>query len=209
MKNFGITGLLFFALFFTSAGFVSCDESSEDNLPNDTISLTEDERTNLLFMREEEKLARDVYLHFSDEYELNIFKNISSSEQYHMDAVLEIMEKYGLEDPTSNERGVFTNADLQELYDDLISKGEASLIDALTVGATIEDVDIRDLNNAKETTSRDDLINMYEMLECGSRNHMRAFTGQLESRDEIYVPQFISQESYDEIINGSHEHCGG
>ncbi|MCL4170722.1 UNVERIFIED_CONTAM: hypothetical protein GTU68_045857 [Idotea baltica] len=159
-------------------------------------------------MREEEKLARDVYLYFYDKYELNIFNNIAASEQKHMDAVGTIMEKYGVEDPASNESGVFTNTTLQQLYDDLIAQGDASLVEALKVGATIEDVDIRDLDDAMSGTTKTDLIDMYEMLECGSRNHMRAFTQQLNSRSETYTPQFITQAQYDEVINGAHEHCG-
>ena len=177
-------------------------------MSDDVVSLTEDEKTNLLFMREEEKLARDVYLYFYDKYELKMFNNIASSEQAHMNAVLTIMEKYGVEDPTSSELGVFTNTDLQQMYDDLIAQGDASLVDALTVGATIEDVDIRDLENAINATSKTDIINMYEMLDCGSRNHMRAFTNQLNSQGESYTPQFITQEKYNEILNGEHQHCG-
>lgn len=208
MKNFRISSLLIIALFFVVAAFPSCDESDNDVLPNTVLTLTEDEKANLLFMREEEKLARDVYLYFHDKYGLNIFSNIASSEQTHMNAVLTIMEKYGVEDPVSNELGVFTNATLQQLYDDLIAQGDASLVDALRGGATIEDVDIRDLDNVIETTSKTDLIALYGMLECGSRNHMRAFTSQLDMRGETYIPQFITQEQFDEIINGAHEQCG-
>ncbi len=209
MKNLKISSLLLFALFFAMAGFTSCDDSKDDVIPEPVLSLTEDEEANLQFMREEEKLARDVYLYLHEKYGTNIFNNIASSEQTHMDAVLTIMEKYGVEDPASNELGVFSNATLQQLYNDLTTQGDISLIDALTVGATIEDVDIRDLGDAIDATSKTDLIDMYEMLECGSRNHMRGFTNQLDMQGETYAPQFIIQEQYDEIIDGAHEHCGG
>lgn len=208
MKNFGTLSLLLFALLFVTAGMSSCDTANDNISPENVISLTELEETNLQFMREEEKLARDVYLYFYDNYELNIFNNIASSEQKHMDAVGTIMEKYGVEDPASNESGVFTNTALQQLYNDLIAQGDASLVEALKVGATIEDVDIRDLDDAMSSTTKSDLIDMYEMLECGSRNHMRAFTKQLNSRSETYASQFITQAQYDEVINGVHEHCG-
>lgn len=208
MKNLMISSMTLFALLFGSIGFTSCDESNDDILPDTVLTLTEDEKANLLFMREEEKLARDVYLYFHEKYGLNIFSNIASSEQTHMDAVLTIMEKYGVEDLASSELGVFTNATLQQLYNDLIAQGNASLTDALRAGATIEDVDIRDLDNVIEATTKADLMNMYKMLECGSRNHMRAFTSNLDSQGVTYAPQFISQEQYDEIINGEHEHCG-
>jgi hypothetical protein len=164
MKTYGIAGLLLFATFFTITSFMSCDDSLEDSIPNETLLLTEAEQSNLLFMREEEKLARDVYIHFYEKYEINIFSNISSSEQYHMDAVLVIMEKYGVEDPASDENGVFANPTIPELYDSLISKGDVSSVDALKASATIEDVDIRDLRVSIAATSKDDLIKLYEMM---------------------------------------------
>jgi len=208
MKNFGTLSFLLFALLFVTAGMSSCDKSNDNISPENVITLTDLEATHLQFMREEEKLARDVYLYFYDKYELNLFNNIASSEQKHMDAVGVILEKYGVEDPASNESGVFTNTTLQQLYDDLMAQGDASLVEALKVGATIEDVDIRDLSDALSGTTKTDLIEMYGMLECGSRNHMRAFSQQLKSRGETYVPQFITQTQYDEVINGVHEHCG-
>ena len=209
MKNTRISSLFLFVMFFAVAGFTSCEKSDEDILQDPVLSLTEDEKTNLLFMREEEKMARDVYLNLYDKYELPIFSNIASSEQTHMDAVLTHLVKYGLTDPASNELGVFTNTTLQQLYNDLIAQGDASLTAALTVGTTIEDVDIRDLNDAIKATTKTDLIKMYEMLECGSRNHMRAFTKQLEMQGEAYTAQFITQDMYNQIINGTHESCGG
>ena len=207
MKNIRISNLILFALFFLAIGFTSCDDTNEIELVDEIEALTEDEVTNLLFMREEEKLARDAYLYFYDNYELNIFNNIATSEQVHMDAVLTVMEKYGVKDVASSELGVFTNGTLQQLYDDLIAQGNTSLADALTVGVTIEDVDIHDLANAIDVTSQADIINMYEMLACGSRNHMRGFSSQLNAQGETYTPQFITQEQFDEIIDAVHEQC--
>lgn len=209
MKNFGTLSLLLFALLLVTAGMSSCDKSNDNISPENEISLTDLEKNDLQFMREEEKLARDVYLYFYDKYELNIFNNIAASEQKHMDAVGAILEKYGVEDLASNEPGVFTNTSLQQLYNELIAQGDVSLVEALKVGATIEDVDIRDLGDAISGTTKTDLIDMYEMLECGSRNHMRAFTKNIDSRGATYTPQFITQAQYDEVINGVHEHCGG
>jgi hypothetical protein len=48
----------------------------------------------------------------------------------------------------------------------------------------------------------------YEMLTCGSRNHLRGFTGQLKNLGIDYEPQFLSVEVYNTIISGSHENCG-
>ncbi len=207
MKNIGISSLLFIGAFLAITTFISCDSDNDDTIIP-VVTLSDQEIEDLKFSREEEKLARDVYLYLYDVYGLNIFNNISSSEQKHMDATLAIMNQYGVVDPASLERGVFENSELQQLYNDLITQGDLSLIEALKVGATIEDVDIRDLQNIINAASSQDLINMYENLECGSRNHMRSFISQLESNGGSYSPQFITQEHFVSILNAAHENCG-
>jgi hypothetical protein len=204
-----LAGFMFLAgMMSLMVSIASCTEEKED--PVETlITLTETEEANLRFMREEEKLARDVYTYLGTLYDLPIFGNISGSEQKHLNFVLDIMDQYNLEDTGTDEAGVFTIPAIQELYNTLIAAGEPSLLDALTVGATIEDVDIKDLLEALNQTENTDLIELFELLQCGSRNHMRAFTGQIENRGGVYTPQYISQELYDEILNGGHESCNG
>jgi hypothetical protein len=159
-------------------------------------------------MREEEKLARDVYNYLHKKWSINVFKNIAKSEQNHMDLLLDEVDLCKFEDSVLPEDGKFNNSHIQELYDGLIAKGDKSLVDALQVGATIEDVDIFDLDNFSSKTEDETLLKIYENLTCGSRNHMRAFVGWLEKEGVDYTPQFISQEQYDGIINGDHERCG-
>ena len=208
MKKIEKLPVVLFILMVAGIGLTSCSSSNDDIVTDSDLRLTVEEKADLQFMYEEEKLARDVYVYFNDKYDLNIFKNISSSEQNHMNYVLEMIQKYGLATNASIDPGIFSNDSLQLLHDKLIEQGNASIVDALIVGATIEDVDIRDLKEAKNATMKTDLINMYEKLECGSRNHMRGFTNQLKTHEVIYTPQFISQEQYDEILNGEHGHCG-
>lgn len=54
-------------------------------------------------MREEEKLARDVYLELYETWDLPVFYNIAQSEQTHMGAVKTLIEKYNLKDPITDE----------------------------------------------------------------------------------------------------------
>ena len=159
-------------------------------------------------MREEEKLARDVYITMYEMYDNKVFNNISKAEQMHMDKVLTLLEKYDIEDPSLEGIGEFSNEKLQKLYNDLIEQGSISEIDALLVGATIEDVDIFDLDEFTAETTDPDIITVYDALNCGSRNHMRAFNTQLDSLGVTYTPQFITQEQFDAIITGEHERCG-
>ncbi|MEN8224479.1 MAG: DUF2202 domain-containing protein, partial [Bacteroidota bacterium] len=131
------------------------DDLNCNCIVNPAATITPEEEEMLVYMREEEKLARDVYAKFYEKYDLAVFNNISTSEQRHMDRVLCLLMHYGIDDPASTEVGVFNNAELQELYNMLIDQGSASQNDALTVGATIEDVDIYDLEEYVAQTSNE------------------------------------------------------
>lgn len=162
--------------------------------------LSEVEESTLLWMREEEKVARDVYLTLYNAWNKKVFANIADSEQSHMDALLKKIESFGLVDPVIPEIGDFSNPELQILYDGLITQGKLSYIDALIVGATIEDMDIRDINNAIAETSNLGLKTTYESLLEGSKNHLRAFVGLLEQAGVEYSPQFIEQALFEAIL---------
>jgi len=203
MKNIALLAL---SIFFVTLSSCDDDKTIVDPVTPE-LKLTEQEESDLLFLREEEKLARDVYLYSYDKYGENIFKNISNSEQKHMDQVLVLLEEYGLTDPASQDRGVFSDAVLQGLYDDLTALSDSSVVHAFIVGATIEDLDIKDIVHFEVNTSKTDLLDMYGALVCGSRNHMRGYNNQLVSNGVTYVPQFITQAEFDDIINGDHESC--
>jgi hypothetical protein len=132
-----------------------------DGLPVGTLS--ESEATGLLFTREEEKLARDIYTELYKVWEAPIFLRIAGSEQRHMDALEALIDRYGLIDPVGdNPVGVFSNTELQELFDDLVVKGKVTPIDALTVGATIEDLDLDDIMKLIEESDNVDLDTVYQ-----------------------------------------------
>jgi hypothetical protein len=187
--------------------FSSCTDN-ENNTELLKEALSEEEITNLEFLREEEKLARDVYSFSFEKYGEIIFNNISQSEQQHMDQVLKLLNTYQISDPASTEIGVFNNAELQNLYDNLTAKSALSLADALIVGATIEDLDIKDIADYELITNKLDILSVLGGLKCGSRNHLRNYANQLEIINVNYVPQYISLEEYNEIINSSNEKCG-
>jgi hypothetical protein len=148
----------------------------------DTVKydLSSMEKDGLIYMRLEEKLARDVYLTLGKTYTQKMFVNIPESEQRHMDAVKILLNKYVITDPiTDNEIGSFTNADFKKLYDDLVAKGKTSFRDAMLVGKEIEEMDIKDLNERLEQTDNPDIKSVYENLKQGSENHLKAFTNHL------------------------------
>ena len=127
-------------------------------------------------MREEEKLARDVYLYLFDVWGQWIFENISASEQQHMDAVKNLITRYGLTDPVVDDTvGQFTNPEFKLLYDELVAAGSVSLEDALMAGVTIEELDIADLEQALTETDRPNILRVFGNLLDGSTNHLDAF----------------------------------
>ena len=168
-------------------------------------ALTGSEQEDILFMQEEEKLARDVYQNLYDQWNLPVFANIGAAEQTHIDSVGVLVDRYGLSSLMTETPGVFTDPTLQALYDDLVTEGSASTSAALRVGALIEEVDIEDLDNAITRTDKEDIILVYENLMRGSRNHLRSFIQNLDRSGEIYNPQILSSEDYERIISSSIE----
>ena len=174
------------------------------NLPYQELS--KEERDGLIHMREEEKLARDVYLTLFEKWGLGIFSNIAKSEQRHIDAVKILLDKYGIDDPiTDSTIGVFNSIEMQELYNSLIEKGSNSQTDALHVGATIEDLDIKDLYDFLEQTDNSDIKTVYQNLIKGSGNHLRAFVSRLSASGSSYEAQYLTPVEVDEIVNSPHE----
>ena len=133
----------------------------------------------LLYLIEEEKLAHDVYTVLGDAWGGNTFSNILASETTHQSQVLTLLNTYGLADPRSAEIGVFTNPDLQALYDQLIAQGLTSQTEAYKVGVLIEETDIVDLASAISSTTDPAVISTLEKLSAASENHLAAFSKKL------------------------------
>jgi hypothetical protein len=194
-------------IFFAALTLIMFSSCSDNNENQNTVLLTQAEIEDLKFLREEEKLARDVYLFSYNKYQISVFNSISSSEQKHMDSVLSLLNKYGISDPASPQVGVFVNQDLQLLYNSLTAQATISSVEALKVGATIEDLDINDIDHFISNTTKTDLLSVYDNLTCGSKNHIRSFTTQLTLNQVVYVPQFISTEYYTTILSSPSGGC--
>jgi hypothetical protein len=167
--------------------------------------LSEAERASLNFMREEEKLAQDVYQYLYELWDYNSFQSIAQSELTHASSVLSVLTAYGQSDPSEGlAAGEFTDAELQVLYDTLIERGSKTLADALKVGAEIEEIDIRDLQIRLAETQNEQIQEVYSNLLKGSYNHLRAYTRALQAQTgEVYQPLHLSNEEYQAVLAGS------
>jgi len=179
-------------------------ETELTSLPVEQISA--DEEADLIILREEEKVARDTYLKMYEFHGKNTFKNIADAEQTHTDTVKILLDKYEIADPVLDDTvGVFTNADLQALYDALVDAGRESLEAAYYVGAEVEELDIYDIRLFRDRANNEDILNVYDVLEKGSRNHLRSYWKVIVSSGYNYTPSHLSQSEFDAIVNSDME----
>lgn len=188
------------------------DTSINQNGNGNSVPVTIDTNLNqadidaLLFMLEEEKLARDTYGYLFGVWNQTIFSNIQNSEQSHMNAIITLLDANEVSYTVLPE-GEFSVVDLQDFYNQFVIDGEVSSTQALTIGATIEDLDIADLDTFIINATSTSLVEVFESLQCGSRNHLRSFYSKLQNVSADYNPQFISQEEFNTIITSSNEQC--
>lgn len=192
----------------------------------DGVVVDYNEQTHLAFMREEEKLARDVYIKLSTLYpDHPIFGKIDDSEQRHTEAVRDLIEKYGLADPNTNDNvGVYTGEDygwyFTEKFEELVERASVSELEALYVGAFIEELDMMDINQCPGVivaadngiddvsecglvyTDNADIANLYVALLDGSDSHLEAYVKNIERYigQGNYEAQVLPQEQVDEIL---------
>lgn len=167
------------------------------------------EETHLIFMREEEKLARDVYLALSSLYaDEQIFATIAEdSEQSHTDTVREMLAYFSINDPNPDTNnlpesiGIFNGLAygwyFNEKYIQLINRGSENVLEALYVGAFIEELDMIDITDYPKVivetdngidisqcglayTDEASIQNMFTNLLDGSKSHLRAYVRNIE-----------------------------
>lgn len=207
--------------------------AAESNAANggsggNSTTLDNNETSHLTFMREEEKLARDVYLTFANLYpEQGVFANIATtSEQTHTDTIRDLLALYALPDPNPETNnlptsiGVYTGEEwgwyFSEKFNALVTAGSRSELDALYVGALIEELDMHDIADCPQVmvdagyndpcglnyTDESATINAYSSLIDGSESHLRAYVGQIEAiiGEGNYQAQYLTQEEVDTIL---------
>lgn len=200
-KNTAEAGYTAPFLLTSSDGISAIDEERLVSALGITPDLSPEELNLLISMREEEKLARDVYSVLGEKWGHPVFARISAAENTHMKAVNSLLRYYGSPDTLISDPGIFTDPEVQSFYNELISKGSVSTGEAFMTGALVEEKDIKDLREAIQQTSNENIIMVLSNLERGSRNHLRAFNRQLKIRSISYDPVYISRDEYETIVN--------
>lgn len=176
--------------------FAQSPPIAKDNITTDSLSKADIE--SIQYMREEEKLAHDVYTFYAGQYDIPIFRNISRSETVHQKAIIWLMNTYNIKDLSKEKAGEFNNRELQKMYNDL-TKG-TTLIDALEAGALVEEHDIQDLEMYLQKTNNADIQRIYTNLLRGSENHLRAFSRNLTRRGAEYQPKVLNLQRFSDIV---------
>ncbi len=123
-----------------------------------------------------------------------------------MEAILHLIENYGLDNPTkNNSTGAFNDPKFKELYGKLVAEGMKSELDALKIGAMVEELDIVDLQRCVNDTTKSDIRMVYGNPMKGSRNHLRAFVSTIESLGAVYEPKYLTKSEFDKIVDSEIE----
>lgn len=190
MKTYLFTIIIFLSLIFNPLKVFS--------------QLTDAEINSIMSLREEEKVAYDVYTFMFEKYESKVFKNIAENEKDHMDKIKELIIQFNLNDPLSgisDQKGVFNNKKMQALYDEMIMAGNYGLLDALRAAARFEETDIIDLRNDLSAASDQTVVNTYINLESSSQDHLRALVKVIKEEGISYKPSYLSKEDFDKIMS--------
>ncbi|MDD4868117.1 MAG: DUF2202 domain-containing protein [Mycobacterium sp.] len=158
---------------------------NEDDSSTPAVSgpLSDRERADLILMREEERLARDLYRRFHQAWGVPVFDNIAASEQRHYDAIGRLLEYYNVPDPSVGQPpGVYADTELQDAYDAWLARGLSSEPGAYAVGVELETGDIADLSAALDSSDETAVHRVYENLRTASGNHLRAFEAAISGR---------------------------
>lgn len=188
------------------AGRIQDMQQQLDSRP--ASELSEVERADLLLMREEEKIARDVYAQLYERWGIMPFGHITGSEQAHMDMVGMLLRRFAVPDVVQGlPVGRFGTPQMQALHDQLMAQGLQSLEDAVAVGLHIEELDIADLRLTSSHTQNPEILLVYAELERGSRNHLRAFYRWKQRLGVHYQPGHLSLADFEQIANSDKEAC--
>jgi hypothetical protein len=164
--------------------------------------LSEPEMEAILYLREVEKLARDVLLTFGEQQGAEVFRRVAQSEETHTAAIKALIDRYNLWDPSSvTWDGYYANEELLALYRQLVRQGESSRADALRVGATIQEISILDLREYLAESDDEDAQMVYQNLLRASRNHLRVFYALLLEQGETYNRTYLSENLFDTIVS--------
>ena len=153
----------------------------------------------LRFQIDEERMAGELYRALGEKQDVMPFKNIPRAEARHRQLLENLATRAGLIPAKPTTAGRYETPAIQARYDALLARGQVSLIEALKVGALVEEQDIADLRGLVATTDSPELKSVVTALERGSRHHLNAFVRNLRSRGVEYAAQVLTPAEVGEL----------
>ena len=139
--------------------------------------LTQQDAASILLLREEEKLARDVYLTLSEKWNVPVFKNIAQAEARHMSVMKMLVDRYGLEDPVKDDTvGTFTSPEFRQVVSGTC--GFRFRLAGRRIQGRREDrgTGYQGFAGFTGNVQSTDVRRVYQNLLRASENHLRAFS---------------------------------
>jgi|GEM_PF-719649 len=172
-------------------------------LPSGTLS--DAEIADINYLQEAEKMQLDLYGALASQYSnAPVFAALQQNEQAFYTADDVVLQKYGLANPAQGTPGVYSDTQLQNLYNRLNSQG-GLLTDSYAVAAQSEEIHIADISAALSRTNNSDLQYLYTQDLAISRNNLRSIIAALTAAGGAYAPQYLSTDAFNAIIGSPME----
>jgi len=167
---------------------------------------TDIEKTGLLLILQEEKVAYDFYSAMFEKYNHVVFQNVMSAEKTHQEHVMSLIKELNIDATgVSQNAGEFSDKDIIYMFDLLMRTGNSSFTDALLASARYEEKDISDLRKNYSNAENETIKALYNCLDKASQNHLKAFVKNLKKEGISYKPTELSQEAFNLIIENKNQ----
>ena len=187
--------------FLLSFLLVSCSLMQPKSVRNANL-LNEKEITAITQLIGKEKIAKDVYENFYQQYKNNLFGNIAKRKQKHIDIWKNILAKQNISVDEND-----AVAETENLKNQFISEG-IDEISALRTALKIEELNLNDIYTVRRNSSKSAIREAANGVECGTKNHLFVFYRALKEKHENYTHQYISGKKFNNIVNGAVASCG-
>lgn len=170
---------------------------------NVTDPLTADEIEFLFAMREDEKMAKDLYTAFGAQYPTAVqFSRIATAEATHVAAIETMLTYYEVSFPALTPAGVFADAEKQAQYDAFLAQG-TTIQGAFEVMALLEEENIAAYKAVEATATNANIKLILANMVRASSNHLKAAVRQLTILGITYTPTHLDQATFDEVISSA------
>lgn len=189
----------FIYAFLLSLFLVSCSLMQPKSAGRST--LTEKEISAITNLIGKEKIAKDVYENFYEQYKINLFGNIAKRKQKHIEIWKDILRKQNIAVLEYDEL-----VETEALKNQLISEG-IDEISAFKTALKIEELNLNDIAIVKKYSKHQEVSEVAKGIECGTKNHFFVYHKALRDKGEKYRPLYISGKQFIVIVNGAVNSC--